>query len=64
MGRGDMEHSRSRRGELKEEMSWGKNTWHEVSGENEKKGKGCHEDEWTGDGERGGHMAAGRRMMD
>ena len=41
-----------------------KNTWHEVSGENEKKGKVCHEDAWIGDVERGGHMAARRRMMD
>jgi hypothetical protein len=40
-----------------------KNTWHEVSGGNEKKEKVCHEDAFTGDVERGGHMAAGKRMM-
>jgi hypothetical protein len=50
-----------RRGELGEE---GKNTWHDVSGENKKKEKGDREGEWTGGGERGGHMAAGRRTID
>jgi hypothetical protein len=40
-----------------------KNTWHEVSGENEKKDKVCHEDEWTGVMEGGEHMAAGERRL-
>jgi hypothetical protein len=41
-----------------------KNTWNEVLGEKKKNDKVCHEDEWTGDVERGGHKATGKRMMD
>ena len=40
-----------------------KNTWHEVLGQNKKKDKVFHEDEWTGVTEGGEHMAAGERQL-